>query len=306
MSKIAVLGIGLMGEPLVKRLLETGHQAIAYNRTPSKLATVEAMGAEVTTDVGVALQNCDCALLMLSDAKAIASVLDPETVYPHLQGRVIIQMGTIAPRESQNLLQTIEGIGGEYLEAPVLGSIPQVKTGELLVMVGATSKQYEQWSPLLANLGPDPMYIGAVGTASALKLALNQLIASLTAAFGLSLSFVQRQGVDVEQFMTILRQSALYAPTFDKKLSRMLEHTYANPNFPTKHLLKDVDLFIDSATGVNLNVDALTGVRTLVQQAMKQGLAEGDYSAIFEAISSTNNTDLTGRTMRPDSEETRP
>jgi len=77
----------------------------------------------------------------------------------------------------------------------VLGSIPEAKNGTLLVMVGATEKQFHQWSNLLAYFGQKPMLIGAVETAAALKLALNQLIASLTSAFGLSLAFLSQQGV---------------------------------------------------------------------------------------------------------------
>lgn len=67
-----------------------------------------------------------------------------------------------------------------------------------------------------------------------MKLALNQLIASLTVGFSTSLALLQRNNVDIDKFMDILRPSALYAPTFDKKLQRMLDREYSNPNFPTK------------------------------------------------------------------------
>jgi 3-hydroxyisobutyrate dehydrogenase len=126
--------------------------------------------------------------------------------------------------------------------------------------------------------------MGAVGSAAAAKLALNQLIASLTSAFALSLGFVQRQGVEVEQFMQILRQSALYAPTFDKKLQQMLDGNYANPNFPTKHLLKDTDLFLTEAQSVGLNVSSLEGVRKVLEMAQQLGLSDADYSSLFAAI----------------------
>jgi 3-hydroxyisobutyrate dehydrogenase len=128
------------------------------------------------------------------------------------------------------------------------------------------------------------MLIGEVGTAAALKLALNQLIASLTTAFALSLAFLSQQGVDLEKFMTILRQSALYAPTFDKKLTRMLEENYANPNFPTKHLLKDVNLFLEESEKLDLTTFPLTGVQHLLEKALAMGLAEEDYSALYEAL----------------------
>lgn len=284
MSKIAVIGIGLMGKALVKRLSDTGYQAIAYNRTLEKLTSLETDGVEITTDIRKALENSDCTLVMLSDAEAISSVLLSQRAY--LENKVIIQMGTISPQQSRNIHEVIVTAGGEYLEAPVLGSIPEVKTGKLLIMVGGSEAQYQRWLPLFSHLGTDPRYIGEVGTAAAMKLSLNQLIASLTTAFALSLSFVEHQGVDIGQFMSILRQSALYAPTFDKKLSRMLERSYANPNFPTKHLLKDVNLFIRDAETLNINTEALQGIRSILEKATDLGLADSDYSALFSAIDS--------------------
>ena len=153
-------------------------------------------------------------------------------------------------------------------------------------MVGAYREQYQRYLNLLQHFGSDPVHVGAVGTASALKLALNQLIASLTTSFALSLSFVQRSGVDVDLFMQILRNSPLYAPTFDKKLQRMLDADYTNPNFPTKHLLKDTDLFIDEAKLVGLNVSSIEGVREILQTAIKMSLAQADYSSLFSALNS--------------------
>lgn len=161
-------------------------------------------------------------------------------------------MGTIAPSDSRTLHAQITAAKGEYLEAPVLGSIPEVIAGTLLVMVGATEAQFQRWHSLFQCFGTEPRHIGEVGTAAALKLALNQMIASLTTRFALSLEFVQQQRVRVKSFIETLRQSALYAPTFDKKLQRMLESNFANPNFSTQHLLKDVRLFLSETKDSNI------------------------------------------------------
>ncbi|MGK7944894.1 MAG: NAD(P)-dependent oxidoreductase [Microcystaceae cyanobacterium] len=281
---ISVLGTGLMGKPLAERLLQANLPVIAYNRTVDKVADLEAKGATIAQTPLEAIKASDHLILMLTDAKAIREViLSPETANT-LQNRTVIQMGTIAPDESRAIAADITKYGGDYLEAPVLGSIPQAKTGTLLVMVGATTAQFEQNQEILQHFGEKPQYIGEVGTASALKLALNQLIAALTSGFALSLGLIERQGVDVTKFMDILRESALYAPTFDKKLDRMQQRNFANPNFPTKHLLKDVDLFLKQADQSGLNREGLTGIRTIIEQAMELGLSDQDYSAIFSAI----------------------
>ncbi len=282
--KVGFLGTGLMGQPMAQRLLDAKLSVVAYNRTPSKLEALRVSGAEIADSPQDAIASSDCVILMLTNATAIQDVLLSEDSRRQLSGRTVIQMSTIAPTESRQIHEAVVAAGGNYLEAPVLGSIPQVKSGELLVMVGASPEQFEKWSDLLKHFGPEPVLMGAVGSASATKLALNQLIASLTSAFALSLGFVQRQGVEVEQFMQILRQSALYAPTFDKKLQPMLEGNYANPNFPTKHLLKDTNLFLTEAESVALNVSSLEGVRKVLEMAQQLGLSEQDYSSLFLAI----------------------
>lgn len=281
--KIGLIGTGLMGAPMAERLLANQVALVAYNRTPEKLEALQQSGAKVASSVLELLHQCDAVILMLSDAAAIQSVLLADEVKPSLVGRTVIQMGTIGPSESRSIAETVQDNGGHYLEAPVLGSIPEAQAGKLQVMVGATPEQFQQWLPILQHLGT-PMRIGDVGTAAALKLALNQLISSLTTAFALSLGFVQRQGVEVETFMQILRQSALYAPTFDKKLQRMVEQNYANPNFPTKHLLKDTKLFLSEAEAAGLEVDSLAGVRQILEMACNLGLADADYSALFAAV----------------------
>ncbi|HEY9700664.1 MAG TPA: NAD(P)-dependent oxidoreductase [Trichocoleus sp.] len=281
--KLGLIGTGLMGLPMVQRLLETDIAVVAYNRTIEKLEPLQATEAEIASSVSEVLQSCSAVLLMLSDASAIRSVLFSEETKPYFADRTIIQMGTIAPDESRSLRDDTVNLGGNYLEAPVLGSIPEVKAGTLQIMVGATPEQLASWSPVLQRLGT-PQLIGEVGTAAALKLALNQLIASLTTAFASSLGLVQRQGVPIETFMQILRQSALYAPTFDKKLQRMVDRHFDSPNFPTKHLLKDTNLFWQAAIESGLKVDNLEGIRHILETACEMGLAEADYSALYAAV----------------------
>ena len=281
--KIGLIGTGLMGQPMALKLLEAGLSVIVYNRTASKLQPLQEAGAIAAESAESVLKEANCMILMLTNAKAIQEMLLGDTV-SLLQNRTIIQMGTISPQESKTICNSITEAGGEYLEAPVLGSIPQVKTGELIVMVGSTEAQFQQWLPVLKHYSPEPMHIGAVGTASAMKLALNQLIAGLTATFALTLGFVRRQGVDVEQFMQVVRESALYAPTFDKKLSRMCDRNFSDPNFPTKHLLKDTDLFLTQAKELGLVTDNLEGIKSIIEKAIALGLGDDDYSAIYNAI----------------------
>jgi len=110
------------------------------------------------------------------------------------------------------------------------------------------------------------------------------LIAAEAAGFSFSLGLVRRRGIDVDLFMKVLRQSALYAPTFDGKLQRYLGHDYANPNFPATHLKKDLDLARREAEAVGLGTTVLDSLRAVLDETIAQGLGGGDYAALYEAI----------------------
>lgn len=282
--KVGFLGTGLMGIPLAQRVLGAKIPVIAYNRTRAKLAPLQAMDAEIADTATQVIAEADCVILTLTDAVAIETLLLSEASRQVLAGRTVIQMGTIGIRESQQIRDQVVGAGGEYLEAPVLGSIPEAKAGTLIVMVGATSAQFERWLSLLQLFGKEPLLIGEVGSSAAVKLAMNQLIGSLTTAFALSLGLVLRSGVPVADFMKIVRDSALYAPTFDKKLQRMLERNYENPNFPTKHLLKDTALLMREGDLLGLDTQIQKAVLSVLEKTLELGLGDSDYSALFSAV----------------------
>ena len=281
---IALLGTGLLGRAIAERLQAVGHTVIAYNRTATKALPLQAHGIAVVGTPELAVEQAGCVILLLSDAAAIRSVLLSPSCSAVLKGKTIIQMGTISSSESLGIQRAIERCGATYCEAPVLGSLPEAKAGTLFVMVGGTEEQFAGLHPLFRSLGREPRLIGTVGKAAALKLALNHLIAAETSAFALSLGLVQRSGVSIETFMGILRESVLFAPTFDKKLPRLLKRDYHQPNFSTRHLLKDVMLCSEEATGCGLTTSALDGIRAILEQTIAQGLGEVDYSALYETI----------------------
>ncbi len=285
--KVGILGTGLMGAPMALQLQKEDFDVVVWNRTAEKLKPLAEAGIQTVGSAQSVISAADITITLLSDAAAVESVLLADA--KALAEKTILQMGTIAPEESRKIQAKVEAAGGHYFEAPVLGSIPQIQTSTLIVMVGATPEQFEQWSPLLVCFGPEPLLMGPVGSAAATKLAMNQLIGSLTAAFSMSLALAQKEGLDIEKFMQIVRDSALYAPTFDKKLARMSDRNFANPNFPTKHLLKDMNLFVQAAREKGIDATVAAGVSQMAAKAIHKGLADDDYSAIFNAINPTDN-----------------
>ncbi|WRH68696.1 MAG: NAD(P)-dependent oxidoreductase [Planktothrix sp. GU0601_MAG3] len=134
--KIGVIGTGLMGLPIALRILEMGFKVIVYNRTTSKVEPLREAGAIVAGTPQGLITASDCILLMLTNQDAIESVLFRSESQSFLSGKTIISMGTISPTDSKNIQKEIIKAGGNYLEAPVLGSIPEAKSGTLQIMVG--------------------------------------------------------------------------------------------------------------------------------------------------------------------------
>ena len=166
----------------------------------------------------------------------------------------------------------------------MLGSLPEARSGTLIIMAGGPQDVFEDALPVLRALGSAPRYIGKTGSAAALKLAMNQLIAALTAGFSLSLGYARKHGVDTELFMDTVRESALYAKTYDKKLDKYLSRDFGKANFSTRHLLKDIRLFIDDAKAAGLNTAALEGIEQITRQTVEEGYDVMDYSSIYQVI----------------------
>jgi len=281
---IGIIGIGLMGKAFVERFLSQGYTVRIYNRTTEKIQHLSDSGAIICDTVDELISLSSTVILMVSNAEAINKLLPLEDKNNDLQGKTFLQMATISPNQSRDLDRKITSCGADYLEAPVLGSIPEAKAGTLIIMVGGTKNVFEHVLPILQSLGGAPRYIGNTGSAAALKLSMNQLIASLTAGFSLSLGYAIKNGVDTDLFMDTVRESALYAKTYDKKLKKYLDRDFGAANFSTRHLLKDIRLFIEDAKADGLNTDALEGIEKITNQTVDDGMDLMDYSSIYQTI----------------------
>lgn len=280
---IGIIGIGLMGHAFVERFLSRGFTVRVFNRSQNNIKDLTENGVTVCATADELMRLSSTIILMLSDADAINNLL-PLNRQDDLQGKTILQMATISPTQSKDIGEVISSCGGRYLEAPVLGSIPEAKTGTLIIMAGGSKTVFEDVLPTLQVLGTMPRYIGEIGSAAALKLSMNQLIAALTAGFSLSLGYAIKNGVDTDVFMDTVRESALYAKTYDKKLQKYLDRDFGTANFSTRHLLKDIRLFIDDAKAAGLNTDALEGIERITNLTVENGMDLMDYSSIYQQI----------------------
>ena len=280
--KIGLIGTGLMGKPMAQKIKDAGFNITVYNRTIEKAKVLSKYGIDISPSSTKLIESVDVIITMLSDYNAIVSSLFKEKI--SFNNKTVIQMSTISPKESILLKERIHKLSGNYFEAPVLGSLQQIEEKKLIVLVGGDEDDKKNYEKLFESFSNKIVYIGEVGKAAAIKLALNQLIASETAAFSMSLGYLRENNVEVEKFMDILRSSALYAPTFDKKLPNFLERNFDNPNFPLKHLLKDVQLMISQFQIDGINTLPLEGVEEIIKKGIENKLSEKDYSSLYNVI----------------------
>lgn len=293
MARVSVLGLGILGSAVALRLVDQGFSVTVWSRSIEKRRSeFRENGAQVVEHAAEAIRASEVIILLLSDFDAISSTLATDEAKSSIKSKTVVQMGTIGVAQSIDISNLVSECGGRYIEAPVQGSQGEAKAGCLQIMLATSDSSAEDLLPatsapsaagqVLAALGQQRILVGPIGSAAALKLSVNHLLAAETAAFSSSLRMAAHNGVPTETFMEVVRGSALYAKQFDKKLSKMLSHDYANANFHTQHLLKDLSLFAGEARAAQLNTSALEGLLGVLNAAMQRGFATSDYSAIHE------------------------
>jgi 3-hydroxyisobutyrate dehydrogenase len=283
MRKLSFAGTGHLGSEVVRRILQQNQSVYVWNRSPEKAAALTEDGALFCHSFAELVSAGDVIMMMLTDFPAYRDVfsdLSPGA----LAGKMVLQMGTISKTESQQLAEMTKKLGGNYAEAPVLGSKPEARNGALIVLFAGAKTVYEECLPIFNLFSDNINYFPELGQAAVFKLALNQLIAAQTASIAFSLNLLATNNMDTEAFMQVVRNSALYAPTFDKKLENYRHSNYDSPNFPLRHLLKDVQLMIDSGNASGVDTKILEAIAEVIRQAMSKKLGDKDYSALYEGF----------------------
>lgn len=284
---VAVFGTGRMGYPLVERLLALEYTVAVYNRTPARAQALEATGAQLVSTPQHAVERSQILLFFVSSAPAVEAILGPLPAEA-LTDRTVIVFSTTSSAESERLQAHVVGAGGRYIEAPVMGGPSEVREGSVTMLVGANDSDWQAWQPFLEQFASHLYRVGPVGSASTLKLALNQLMAAEVSALATSVALVQSAGVPVETLMEILRRFPYYAKSFDSKLPLMLADDFANPKFTIDMMGKDVRLMYEEAQARGIYAATLRSILDLYVASSEAGHGEDDYSAIFREIATSS------------------
>ncbi len=275
-QSVAVLGLGTMGGAMAQRLVDAGLDVRVWNRSPEK---AEKFGDRAAESAAEAAEGADVVLTMLFDADSVRSVADDVLPAMH-PGAIWFQCSTTGPAAAEEFAARAAEAGVRFLDAPVLGTKAPAEQGKLTALLAGDDADVEAVQPVLDAISVKQVRVGAPPQASALKIAANAWIATLTAGIGQSLTIAERLGVDPALLLTALEGSAVDTPYLQLKGKAVLARDFA-PSFEVAGLLKDVRL---AAETPGVDPTLLDALATLYSSAADAGHGDEDVSAVWHAF----------------------
>jgi len=282
---IGFIGLGMMGTPMARRFLESGHRLIISNRTKEKANELVRDGAAWCDTPAAVSRQSDLVFSMLSTSEVLEETALGQTgiLAGLIPGGVHVDCSTVAPATTKKLAEAYAVRGSFFLHAPVLGSIPQATEGTLLLFVGGNEQASQKVEPALKILGSKIWRFDRADQASTVKLTGNFFIASMITMLAQALVFLKQSGIDRKQFLEIISHSALNAPMYQSKGATMIEGNFA-PRFFVEHMLKDIRLVLDSANEVGVVLPSAEVADELFKRAVELNLGKEDYSAVMKVL----------------------
>ncbi len=280
---VGFIGLGMIGMPMAERLLKQGLPLVVWNRTAGKAEALVRRGAARAASPGELAARADIVITMVTDGPALEGVtLGPDGVAAALApGKAHCDMSTIDLDTSRRQAAHYAARGVYFLHAPVLGSKRAAATGTLLIFAGGPREGFQACAPVFAALGKRIWHWEEAPTATCVKLACNLLLGGMMELFSESLVLASRSGVAPAAMLEIFAASALAAPMYQAKGETLARRDFT-PNFFLRNMLKDMNLVLNAGKQLGVELPATRAVRGAYAAASEHGLAERDYSAVFQ------------------------
>ncbi|MGZ5151087.1 MAG: NAD(P)-dependent oxidoreductase, partial [Burkholderiales bacterium] len=257
MPRVGVIGAGLMGTAVAQRLIAGGFEALAYDIDADKRGAIARTGASPIAEVGTIIRGCEVIVVCVFNTEQVEDVIAGPGggVDAIAQGsnaaRLFIVTSTCDPDRLARLAERVKASGVQLLEAPISGTSRQVAQGDGVGLVGGDREVMERASAVLDAICPRRYYLGAVGTGSRAKLAVNLILGLNRAALAEGLVFAKRLGLDPLAFLEVARGSAAYSQVMDIKGEMMARREYRHPQSRVDQSLKDFNLMLEQARAAN-------------------------------------------------------
>jgi 3-hydroxyisobutyrate dehydrogenase len=281
--RVALLGLGIMGTGMARRLLAAGFPLTVYNRSTERTRAVAAEGAEVADSPQAAAHRADLVFSMVSDDAASRATWDGErgALAGARPGSVLVECSTVSVERARELAVAAERAQCSFVDAPVTGSRAQAAAGELVFLVGAADADLARIRPALEAMSRSIVHLGPVGSGALVKLVNNFLGGVQAASLAEALAIIERSPLDRDRTLDVLVNGAPGSPIVKTLVSRIRADDFT-PNFYLHLLAKDVRYAIGE--GERAGVAMTTGAAALevLERAIAHGDGDRDMAAVVE------------------------
>lgn len=284
-ARVAVLGLGAMGQRMAARLLDAGFALTVWNRSPGPAEDLAARGATVAGTPADAVRGAAAVLSMLTDDAASAAVwLDgANAALPAIAaGTVLIEAGTVTPDWVRRLAASATVRGARVVDAPVAGSRPQAEAGQLVFFAGGEAAAIDAVRPLLAAMGPTVHVVGPTGRGAETKLVVNGLFAAQLAAMAEALSLGRALGIPPADLAALLATLPTTSPAL-ANAARMMAAGDARPLFTIDLVEKDLGYLVDLAARQHALGPTFPATRAAFAAAQSRGDGARNVTGLFRA-----------------------
>ena len=280
-GRLGFVGIGYMGRPIARRLLESGFKLTAYDREHSKSEELTQYGGTVAQSVSKLSSSCNVVLSCLpSDEAVLDTYTGPDGVFANVQrGSLAIDLSTLYPETSQQLSRLGSERGVEVLDVTISGSTPAAENGLLTLFGGGNKECFDGAESIFRVIAKKYFYLGTSGSGATMKLVVNTLLGIGMQAIAEAVALGEKAGLDRNRLLDVLAQTAVIAPAHAGKLQRAMKRDYS-PQFPIRLMNKDFGLILNLAVAVGARMPAAEVAFEINARQSDEG-AEQDFSAVI-------------------------
>jgi 3-hydroxyisobutyrate dehydrogenase-like beta-hydroxyacid dehydrogenase len=280
-GKLGFVGIGYMGRPIARRLLESGFKLTAYDRDHNKAEELIRYGGKVAQSVSQLSSSCNVILSCVPSDEAVLDIYrGPEGAFAHAQrGSLVIDLSTVYPETSQELSRLGTERGVEVLDVTISGSTPVAENGLLTLFGGGDKQCFDAAESIFRVIAKKYFYLGRSGSGATMKLVVNTLLGIGMQAIAEAVALGEKAGLDRNRLLNVLSETAVVAPAHVGKLERAMRRDYS-PQFPIRLMNKDFGLILNLAAAVGARMPAAGAAFEINARQADEG-AEQDFSAVI-------------------------
>jgi 2-hydroxy-3-oxopropionate reductase len=285
-EKVGFIGLGIMGRPMAKNLMEAGYELVVHNRSPEKAEELAKEGnATAAASPGQVAQACDIVITMLPDSPDVETVVAGEggLLEGIRDGALLVDMSTISPVVTKELSEKVREKGASMLDAPVSGGDVGAIEGALSIMVGGSEEDFERARPLFDVMGKAATHVGPIGAGQVVK-ACNQIVVALTIeAVSEALVLGSKGGVKPEKLVEALSGGLAGSAVMEAKKEKFFSHDF-EPGFRIELHHKDLGIALAAGREYGVALPATAIVDQMLEALKAKGRGDRDHSALLTLL----------------------